>query len=86
MLLWFPSWLVPTWVQIQDFTNRRYYRAYQAIIRFLLFQAATLPLLVTALSLLGYVAGGLRWFALSLIVSLLVALYSAWVMLVEILR
>jgi hypothetical protein len=86
MLLWLPCWLVPTWVQIQDFSNRRYYRAYHAVIRFVLFQTATLPLLVAALSLRGYVAGGLRWFALGLIVSLIVALYNAWVMLVEILR
>jgi hypothetical protein len=86
MLLWLPCWLVPTWIQIQDFSARRYHRTYQAIIRFLLFQAATLPLLVAALSLRGYVAGGLRWFALSLIVLLIVALFNAWVMLVEILR
>jgi hypothetical protein len=86
LILWGPTWLVPTLVQIRDFAKRRFYRAYQAVIRFLLFQGATLPLLLAGLSLRGHLEGGLLWFAFGLIVSLIVALYNAWVLLVEIMR
>ncbi len=53
LVLWLPTWLVPTLVQLRDFAKRRYYRAYQAVIRFLLFQGATVPLLLAGLSLTG---------------------------------
>jgi hypothetical protein len=86
LVLWLPTWLVPTLIQIRDFANRRYHRAYQAVIRFLLFQGATVPLMLAGISLRGYLGGGLLWFALSLIMSLMVALYNAWVLLVEIVR
>jgi hypothetical protein len=86
LILWLPTWIVPTLIQVRDFAKRRYHRAYQAIIRFLLFQAATLPLLLAGMSLRGYLTGGLLWFAFGLIVSLIVALYNAWVLLVEIMR
>jgi modulator of FtsH protease len=86
LILWCPTWVVPTIIQIRDFANRRYYRAYQAAIRFLLYQSATTPLLLAGLSLRGHLDGGLIWLALGLILSLIVALYNAWVLLVEILR
>jgi hypothetical protein len=86
LILWGPTWLVPTLVQIRDFAKRRFYRAYQAVIRFLLFQGATVPLLLAGLSLRGHLEGGLFWFAFGLIMSLIVALYNAWVLLVEIMR
>jgi hypothetical protein len=86
LILWGPTWLAPTLIQIRDFAKRRYYRAYQAIIRFVLFQGATVPLLLAGLSLRGHLDGGLLWFAVGLILSLIVALYNAWVLLVEIMR
>jgi hypothetical protein len=43
-------------------------------------------LLLAGLSLRGTFGGGLQWFALSLVVSLMVALFNAWVLLVEIIR
>ena len=86
LLLWIPTWLLPTGVQIRDFRHRRYYRAHHAVVRFVLFQAATLPLLVAALSLEASLTGGLQWFALSLILSLMLAIFNAWVLLVEIVR
>src|ERR1700728_4385051 len=67
LILWCPTWLVPTIVQISDFAKRRYYRAYQAVIRFFLFQSATVPLLLASLSLRGYLDGGLLSLALGLI-------------------
>jgi hypothetical protein len=86
LVLWCPTWVVPTIIQIRDFAKRRYYRAYQAVIRFFLFQSATVPLLLAGLSLRGHLHGGLLWLAFGLIVSLIVALYNAWVLLVEIVR
>ena len=56
------------------------------VARLVLYQLATLPLLLAGLSLLGQVAGGLQWFALAVVLSILVALLNAWVLLVEILR
>lgn len=86
LILWCPTWLAPTLIQIRDFGKRRYHRAYQAIIRFLLFQGATVPLLLAGLSLRAHLDGGMLWFAFGVIVSLIVALYNAWVLLVEIMR
>jgi hypothetical protein len=86
LVLWLPTWLLPTLIQLRDFAKRRYYRTYHAVIRFLLFQGATVPLLLAGLSLRGYLIGGLLWFAFGLIMSLMVALYNAWVLLVEIMR
>jgi len=86
LLLWLPTWLVPTYAQIRAFFRRQYYRAAQETLRFVLYQAATLPLLLAALSLRGHLAGGLSWFAASLLISLMVSLFNAWILLVEILR
>jgi len=87
LILWCGTWFVPTYIQIVDFRKRRYYRAYQAVIRFFLFQGATLPVLVAGLSLRAHPdGGGLLWFAFGVVASLVVALYNAWVLLVEIVR
>jgi hypothetical protein len=83
-VLWCPTCLLPTIIQIRDFAKRRYYRAYQEVIRFFLFQSATVPLLLAGLSLQGHLHGGLIWLAFGLTVSLIVALYNPWVLLVEI--
>jgi len=86
VMLWLPTWGMPTAIQVQAMRRRQYYRFKHAIVRFLLHHAATLPLLLAGLSLQGYVAGGLLWFAVALLFSLIVALFNAWVLLVEILR
>jgi modulator of FtsH protease len=85
-LLWLPVWGVPTAIQIQAIRRGNYYRLRYALVRFVLYQATTLPLLLAALSLMGYLAGGLSWFAVTVLLSLMVALLNAWVLLVEILR
>jgi hypothetical protein len=84
LLLWLPAWGLPTALQIKDLL-RRQYLGYN-ILRFVLYQAATLPLLLAGLSLRGYLDGGLNWFALAVVLSITVALLNAWVLLVEILR
>jgi modulator of FtsH protease len=84
LLLWLPAWGLPTALQITDLLRRRYLR--YNVLRFMLYQAATLPLLLAGLSLRGFLSGGLGWFALAVILSITVALLNAWVLLVEILR
>jgi hypothetical protein len=64
---------------------RRQYLRYN-VLRFLLYQAATMPLLLAGLSLRGYLPGGLAWVALAVVLSITVAPLNAWVLLVEILR
>ena len=86
MVLWLPTWGIPTAVQIRALRLHRYYRLRLAWYRFALHQIATIPLLLAGLSLNGYLPGGLMWFAAALVAFLIVSLFSAWVLLVEILR
>jgi len=57
-----------------------------ALLRFVLYQAATTPLLVAGLSLRHDIANGMLWFAVGVLLSLIVSLFNAWVLLIEILR
>jgi modulator of FtsH protease len=84
--LWVPTWLGPSLIQVRTFRHHDYFKLSLAILRSALYQLATIPLLLAGLSLLGWIGGGLYWFAAALILSLVVALFSAWVLLVEILR
>jgi modulator of FtsH protease len=86
MLLWLPTWGGPTTLQVRELARRQYLRFRYSFWRFVLYQFATLPLLLAGLSLQGHLAGGLAWFALAVILSIVVALLNAWVLLVEILR
>jgi hypothetical protein len=86
LILWLPTWSIPTAIQIRAFARGRYHRLSFALWRFVLYQLATVPLLLAALSLNGYLTGGLMWYAGALILSLVTALVGAWVLLVEILR
>jgi hypothetical protein len=81
------AWSVPTVIQIQTFRKRQYYTVQMAVFRFLLYQTATLPLLLSGLSLQrGRPTGGMQWLASFVVLSLIVALFNAWVLLVEIMR
>jgi hypothetical protein len=80
------TWGVPSALQLRAFVRRRYHRSNFAIWRFLLHQLATVPLMLAGLSLCGYFAGGLLWFAVAVILAIMVTLNNAWVLLVEILR
>jgi hypothetical protein len=81
-----PTWAAPLMLQITSVRKRTYYRPTHAVVRTLLHQAATLPGVLTGLSLCGLLSGGLAWFAVGAIMSMLVAMYSAWILLVEIIR
>jgi hypothetical protein len=81
-----PTWLLPNLIQVRSIQTRTYYRAVHAVVRSVMHQAATLPGVFAGLSLCGLVPGGLDWFAVGVIMSMLVAMFNAWILLVEILR
>jgi hypothetical protein len=81
-----PTWLLPNLIQVSSVRKRTYHRVVHAVIRVVLHQAATLPGVFAGLSLCGFFPGGLDWFAVGVIISMLVAMFNAWILLVEILR
>ena len=81
-----PTWLIPIVIQGRTLRARAYQNGSLLAMRMLLHQSATLPGVLAGLSLGGLLPGGLGWFALGIIASILVALLNAWVLLVEILR
>jgi hypothetical protein len=86
LVIWFPAWLAPTIGQLRELAGRKYQRLYYSVSRVVLHQGAMLPLLLAGLSLWGVFPGGLQWFALAVVLSMVAALVNAWVLLVEILR
>jgi hypothetical protein len=56
------------------------------VLRVVLAQIATLTLVVAGITVLGVGLGGLYWLVAGMIFSILVALFEAWVLLVEINR
>ena len=56
------------------------------VLRVALCQIATLPLLVAGIAVLAAGLGGLYWLVAGMVFSILVALFDAWVLLVEINR
>jgi hypothetical protein len=81
-----PTWGIPIVMQIQSIRRRTYYRPSHAVIRGVLHQAATLPGVLAGLALCGLLPGGIAWFAVGALTSMLVAMFNAWILLVEILR
>jgi modulator of FtsH protease len=56
------------------------------VLRVVLGQIATLPLVVAGITVLTGGLGGLYWLVAGMVLSILVALFEAWVLLVEINR
>jgi hypothetical protein len=56
------------------------------VLRVALGQIATLPLVVAGIAVLAGGLGGLYWLVAGMVFSILVALFEAWVLLVEINR
>jgi hypothetical protein len=81
-----PTWILPNFILILSVKRRTHFRSSHAIARAILHQAATLPAVLTGLSFLGVLQGGLIWFGVGAIISILVAMFNAWVLLIEILR
>jgi hypothetical protein len=86
LLTTIPTWMVPVAIQVQSVLTKTYYRASHAVLRAFLFQLSTLPGIWAALALCGLVPGTITAFAATVILSMLVAMFNAWVLLVEIIR
>jgi hypothetical protein len=56
------------------------------VVRMVLGQVATLPLVVAGIAVLGVGFGGLYWLVAGTVFSILAALFDAWVLLVEVNR
>ncbi len=79
-------WGTPTGLQLRALRRREWQRPSQITIRVALGQAATLPYLITAVSLLTGRGGGLAWLVPGVILSFAGGTLSAWVLLIEIER
>lgn len=82
----FPTWLGPVIIQARSVRAHTYQRPSLAAVRLLLHQVATVPGVLGGLSLCGLLPGGIAWFAGGVIACMLVAMFNAWILLVEILR
>ncbi len=81
-----PTWLLPNLIQLIIICRRTFYHPVDAALRAVLHQAATVPGVLAGLSCFGLIHGGLIWFGIGAILSILVAMFNAWVLLIEILR
>ena len=82
-----PAWFLPILTQIRGFRHHHYQHKLHVPLRATLHQIGTLPIVVGALGLFGEIAGvGIGWVAAGCILSMVVAMFSAWVLLIEILR
>ena len=79
------TWLGPVLIQVRAIRSHTYHRPSLAF-RVILHQVATVPGVLGGLSLYGLWPGGIAWFAGSVIACMLVAIFNAWILLVEILR
>ena len=81
-----PTWLVPVIIQLRSVRAHTYFRPSLVALRVILHQVATVPGVLGGLALCGVLPGGIAWFAGGAIACMLVAMFNAWVLLVEILR
>jgi hypothetical protein len=79
-------WCVATHTYVRALRLRLYDTPYHGFLRVVFAQAATLPLVIGAASFLLRRGGGLYWLAPGLILPLVVSMFNAWVLLVEIMR
>jgi modulator of FtsH protease len=80
------TWLSTVLIQTRSFITKTYYKVGHATLRGILVQSATLPGMWASVALLGLVPGDMTVFAMGVILSILVAMFNAWVLLVEIIR
>ena len=73
-------------VRLQGWRNMRPDLRRAFVLRVALAQIATLPLVVAGVAVLVVGTGGLYWLVAGMVLSILVALFEAWVLLVEINR
>jgi len=82
-----PVWLLPLIAQVRAIGSDFPGKTFLVPMRMLLHQAGTLPIVAGGVGMfLGYAGTGISLVAAGCIISILVAMLSAWVLLVEILR
>ena len=81
-----PTWLGPVIIQARSVRAYTFQHPSLAVLRAVLHQIATLPGVLSGLSLCGLLPGGIAWFACGVIACVLLAMFNAWILLVEILR
>jgi hypothetical protein len=79
-------WIVATRLDMAAIRHRYYDTATHGFQRVAFSQLATLPLIIGAVLFLLHTGGGLYWLIPALVLPLLVSMFNAWVLLVEILR
>jgi hypothetical protein len=73
-------------LRLQDWGTMRPDLRQPFVLRVVLAQIATLPLVVAGITVLTGGLGGLYWLVAGMVLSILVALFEAWVLLIEINR
>jgi hypothetical protein len=81
-----PTWVVAVIILIRAVITKTYYRTTHAIVRAVLIQVAGVPGMWAGLALCGVLPGSIVLFGAGVILSILVAMFNAWILLVEILR
>jgi hypothetical protein len=80
------TWAFPALIQLRAALAHTYYRRSLALLRAALHQLAAVPAVLAAVCLINLQPGGMDWLALGSIACMLVAIFNAWVLLVEIMR
>jgi hypothetical protein len=79
-------WLFPTLIHVGAGRARHYQKTWQFLLRTALHQLATLPYVVAAMLLPSAPEAAINFLASGLVTSLSVGLFTAWILLVEIVR
>ena len=79
-------WSVAAYYDVRALRRRDYDTLSHGVQRLVSAQIATLPLVIASASLVSRRGGGLYWLVPSLILPLVVSMFNAWILLVEILR
>ena len=80
------SWILVTLAQHRSSYKNPYISRRIHVIYTVLTQFASLPFIITGLSLIVHTGGGLNWLPTGVILSFIVAFMDAWVLLIEIQR
>jgi hypothetical protein len=80
------TWALPVGIQLRTALAHTYHRRSLALLRALLHQLAAVPAVLAGVCLINLHPGGMDWLAIGAITAMLVAIFNAWVLLVEIMR
>jgi hypothetical protein len=80
------AWGLPVALQIAEGRIENHQRHQTFPLRVALHQVATLPFLLASAAMLGLMSGAWPWLVTGVLLALVVGLFSAWVLLIEIVR